>query len=300
MTHYDLLEVSPKASIEVVRAAYKSLMQRHHPDKNGNASEATKQASQIAQAYAVLSDPQRRCAYDETLQRQAATTPSANSAAQGAASHGLQSGHPGVATGWRNWYAPVLIMFIILAGGTLLLLTQERALGRASGAQARQSPAAPLVGLDVAVKAPRAGDALGTERSSAKADELQARTISAFIIDLSIDLPPLDSVPAGALHVLHIPNIGLRVWASEPQRWLQSMQEQRAVIIQRLLLTLAKAPYAELIKADGERYLSRMIEDVVIEAIGLGQLAQPPGAGALTQDASVPVQALLPLSFSVR
>jgi DnaJ-class molecular chaperone len=49
---------------EVIRVAYKSLMQRHHPDKSVNGSESTPLASSIALAYEVLSDPQRRMAYD--------------------------------------------------------------------------------------------------------------------------------------------------------------------------------------------------------------------------------------------
>lgn len=76
LTHYDILEVSSKASIEVIRAAYKSLMQRYHPDKNTNQIESTARASAIAQAYDVLSDPQRRLVYDATLlQRSPAQAP---------------------------------------------------------------------------------------------------------------------------------------------------------------------------------------------------------------------------------
>lgn len=68
MTHYDTLEVSPQASPEVVRAAYRSLMQRHHPDRQGgDAATATAQAAAITQAYNVISDPGQRAAYDQRL-----------------------------------------------------------------------------------------------------------------------------------------------------------------------------------------------------------------------------------------
>ncbi|MDD2881025.1 MAG: J domain-containing protein [Rhodoferax sp.] len=64
---YDLLEVSPAASDLVVRAAYRSLTQANHPDKNsGNASASARQAA-INHAYFVLSDPLRRQRYDQTL-----------------------------------------------------------------------------------------------------------------------------------------------------------------------------------------------------------------------------------------
>jgi curved DNA-binding protein CbpA len=56
--HYDTLEVHPRASQEVIRAAYRSLMQRYHPDRNPGDVAAAARAASIAQAYDVLSDPQ--------------------------------------------------------------------------------------------------------------------------------------------------------------------------------------------------------------------------------------------------
>jgi curved DNA-binding protein CbpA len=67
VTHYDTLEVSRQASPEVVRAAYRSLIQRFHPDRRpGNAAAATRAAA-ITEAYRVLSDPARRADYDRGL-----------------------------------------------------------------------------------------------------------------------------------------------------------------------------------------------------------------------------------------
>lgn len=65
-SHYDVLEVSPQASAPTLRAAYKSLMQRHHPDRVQTA-EAQGQARRINEAYELLSDPQQRRRYDEAL-----------------------------------------------------------------------------------------------------------------------------------------------------------------------------------------------------------------------------------------
>ena len=67
-THYDALEVSPHASPEVIRAAYKSLMQRFHPDRNPLDEAAAARTGRIASAYAVLSDPAKKAFYDESLQ----------------------------------------------------------------------------------------------------------------------------------------------------------------------------------------------------------------------------------------
>lgn len=81
-THYDVLEVSPQASAPTIRAAYKSLMQRHHPDRLA-AVDAQQQARRINLAYEVLSDPGQRARYDAGLAAASArpgTRPSAASA----------------------------------------------------------------------------------------------------------------------------------------------------------------------------------------------------------------------------
>src|SRR4051794_6266144 len=66
-THYDTLEVGRHASPEVVRAAYRSLIQRFHPDRNTGDATAAERTSAITQAYEVLSDANRRAVYDERL-----------------------------------------------------------------------------------------------------------------------------------------------------------------------------------------------------------------------------------------
>lgn len=68
-THYDVLEVSPQASTPTIRAAYKSLMQRHHPDRLQSAA-AQGLAQRINAAYEVLSDPEQRRRYDAALELQ--------------------------------------------------------------------------------------------------------------------------------------------------------------------------------------------------------------------------------------
>lgn len=66
-TLYDVLEVSRNASLSVIRAAYKSLVQRYHPDKNPDNPDAENQLKLINHAYETLSDPSSRLAYDAML-----------------------------------------------------------------------------------------------------------------------------------------------------------------------------------------------------------------------------------------
>src|SRR5512137_1712183 len=75
MNYYEVLEVSQSASPEVIKAAYKSLMQRHHPDRNPGDAKAADRSVAVAQAYEVLSDTARRAAYDLELKQRALVSP---------------------------------------------------------------------------------------------------------------------------------------------------------------------------------------------------------------------------------
>lgn len=68
-THYDNLKVARNAPPEVIRAAYKTLSQKYHPDRNGNSPDAIRVIQIINSAYAVLSDPDKRREHDEWIAR---------------------------------------------------------------------------------------------------------------------------------------------------------------------------------------------------------------------------------------
>jgi len=60
---YRVLQVEPHADQEAVRAAYRRLARLYHPDLNADPAAAARMRA-INAAYAVLSDPRRRAAYD--------------------------------------------------------------------------------------------------------------------------------------------------------------------------------------------------------------------------------------------
>ncbi len=69
--YYDILEVSEKASNEVIEKAYKVLVKKYHPDlqQPQNKSKAEEMMKKINEAYGVLIDPEKRAEYDEMLKR---------------------------------------------------------------------------------------------------------------------------------------------------------------------------------------------------------------------------------------
>jgi molecular chaperone DnaJ len=61
---YELLEVERTADDKTLKSAYRRLAMRWHPDKNPGDAEAEAKFKAISAAYAALSDPQKRAAYD--------------------------------------------------------------------------------------------------------------------------------------------------------------------------------------------------------------------------------------------
>jgi DnaJ-class molecular chaperone len=59
--YYAILGVLPSADEVVIRAAYRALSQKYHPDRwSGERAEATRRMQQLNQAYEVLSNSERR------------------------------------------------------------------------------------------------------------------------------------------------------------------------------------------------------------------------------------------------
>ncbi len=64
---YRELGVTPEAEPEVIRAAYRALAQRYHPDRQaGSSTLAAAKMARINHAYEVLRDPESRRNYDQT------------------------------------------------------------------------------------------------------------------------------------------------------------------------------------------------------------------------------------------
>ncbi|UXP33716.1 molecular chaperone DnaJ [Reichenbachiella agarivorans] len=63
--YYEVLGVSKSATADEIKKAYRKLAIKYHPDKNPDNKEAEESFKEAAEAYEVLSDPQKKQRYDQ-------------------------------------------------------------------------------------------------------------------------------------------------------------------------------------------------------------------------------------------
>ncbi len=63
--YYQILNVQKNASEDELKKAYRRMAMKYHPDRNPDNKQAEEQFKEIKEAYEILSDPQKRAAYDQ-------------------------------------------------------------------------------------------------------------------------------------------------------------------------------------------------------------------------------------------
>jgi hypothetical protein len=117
---YATLNILPSAEEIVVHAAYKALARRYHPDHfQGSKEEANRRMAQINEAYAVLSNFEKRRTYDEARAFQGQANPKDKR-------EGEQPGRAPNTKGWDEMYAAVALKckaIISIIATSLLAIT---------------------------------------------------------------------------------------------------------------------------------------------------------------------------------
>ncbi|MDN2711174.1 J domain-containing protein [Janthinobacterium sp. SUN118] len=216
-THYDNLKVARLAPQEVIRAAYKALSQKYHPDKNPGDEKAARIMAILNSAYGTLSDPQRRREHDEWIAAEEWEIEWLESThhEEGKAKDGRHHAHDhawaqdvpppsgkprrGARPVWRNWRWWLSLLICLLLGwlGALLMLDTSQPMPSAlvsawsgfarDGAKPRTETATPgasallppaLKGEPVAVDSWAVGKPYAPEPQQARAPEIRVLAVS--------------------------------------------------------------------------------------------------------------------------
>lgn len=305
MNHYEILEVSPNASPEVIRAAYKSLMQRYHPDRQLGEGKA-EQAILIVQAYEVLSDPGRRAAYDLELKQLSAGLQDILGKRVDAV---LSRPSPVVKNNESSWYLWLLLIVAIIIGWSYWPSAKNQPFIDSTIKEANFQPERNQTASNQ-IQVQHTSDSKSIEDNSdapetkagKSSKELESRTIRTYIKDLNVKLKASENSSRGfEIHTLSIPRMSVIVGAFESDKFIRHLSSNEDFISRNLAERLAGAEYNELIKnPQGEDYLKRFILDTFGEITETDRYKAHPASNGEDPEYYGVVNVLLPESYTVQ
>jgi hypothetical protein len=125
-TYYDVLQVERHATPERVRAAYRKLAQKYHPDKMPGNANAGRAMSAINAAYEVLSDAHRRAEHDLWIRR-AERMKQSPPAVQSAPADVWTYLHPATSWPWYLLFGTTVVAMVPIATALYLTVMPARA-----------------------------------------------------------------------------------------------------------------------------------------------------------------------------
>ena len=110
-THYDNLKVARNAPQEIIRAAYKTLAQKYHPDKNIDKEESEKVMAILNRSFEILSNPETRKEHDIWITNQENSDKNQSSISSSGSSG---SSYKDVETKKNNFWIWYIFVFLLI------------------------------------------------------------------------------------------------------------------------------------------------------------------------------------------
>jgi curved DNA-binding protein CbpA len=295
---YEILEVSSKASQEVIRAAYKTLMQRYHPDKNAHDPTNAQRIQAIRMAYDILSDTVKRKSYDTDLSKNKDTYTS------GSRINKLVEEEP--ATTPKNIkpkpFSAYGILFWLVTALSILTISKfaveinkekfynkqiqenlekekEKILFKQSQAKWEENY------KKIKKERQKKRDEILTEIRNAEAIKAKTQIARTFrIFDLTLKTPDNDIEKchedydvSWCRHYINLPVLEIVVGVEDAQKVINHIKKNQEVIISDIRTKLEQTSYKYFTQVDGEKRLKTIIRDqinltVIGKAIEVGEL----------------------------
>lgn len=308
MNPYDVLQVSPVADALVIRAAYRSLIQRYHPDRNPDDAQAAAHAVLVTQAYELLADPQRRAAYDaQLLAGRAALLKAPKSKTQQYSTSrrtNAASASQARGTGWALWIAALLIVLSLGWAFRHFLLTSPEQI----------SPERQLADVRLQLKSPQTSEAqrrvllarkqtvleqyedLRKTENILRAEDTAARSQNLLLEPITVSLVLPIGLNASGLQ-LSIPEITLVLGSFDTLKLHDHLLKHRSRVVQDLVRNLAAQAAVAALAPGFEARLTRLVRESVMTSLDIRLAEEYPSTYFESPGRYGIVDVLLPQNF---
>lgn len=310
MNPYDILQVSPIADAQVIRAAYRSLIQRHHPDRHPGNAEIADLAARITQAYELLTDPERRAAYDaqhkahETLVRGAVAPTSKASARSSAARRPAEPTSTQLA-----WVLRIAVLLLGMGAAWMLVSYVSKQFSQLPPAQQLSDIRLKMesTGINEAERRQlfaRKQDLLAQHPDLMLADRslrvnaMAQRSVALLAEPLSVRLVSAAGFESASVKLI-VPEMTLLLGSFDAPRLQAHLQKHRQRVVAELMQRLAAQSAVLVLGPDSEARLKRVIQDSVTLSLDIRADDTYPSTYFESPGRHGVVDVILPQSFGV-
>ncbi len=310
MNPYDILQVSSVADAQVIRAAYRSLIQRHHPDRHPGNAEIADLAAHITQAYELLADPERRAAYDaqhnanEALAHVARASKGEVRARSGAARKLAEPKSTQAA-----WALRIAVLLVGLGIVWMLVNYVSMHFSQAPPAEQLSNMRLKMEGAEVNEAErrqlfARKQELLAQHPHLMQADRslrigaLAQRSVALLTEPLAVNLVSAPGFESASVKLI-VPEMTLLLGSFDAPRLQAHLHKHRSRIVAELMQRLAAQSAVLVLGPDSEVKLKRVIQDSVMLSLELRAEETYPSTYFESPGRHGVVDVILPQSFGV-